>query len=859
MFSMRPTWLKKDNNNSSSSTEIATRAGSPDSPKFKELSSSVHGKPKALSRSRVRELLNLAMIKLMERMIAELFPCVNDGDPASGFGNSDTATPTPLPTFEEFLKHICRRTRTPLTCMCLALLYLTRLRANHPRSRGSPGSSYRLALSSLCVATKYLYDDAYHTCSWVQVSMGLFSQREVNQMEMEFMYFLHYQLGVTPTEWNQWIATLEAKLVSRWQEKGKADVIYGFGLFLSYECCEPSAQETVRDIAWGEGGKSLLSMLSNAIHLPGSADAGKGSPSADSAVSDSTCLPTPDPNSWFRIRSPAPVDTRSSVTSASAVAACSNSITPTTAQFAEIAGLGEDSSSACLQKNPNAYIHNNHCTTTNCEPSPSTQNYAPGSSGIAPVKQPGLSATPAHPLRPSSVCSMPGIVPSASGYSYDSSTYSTARYGPAPTTHAQNTYRHVSESKSHAWRTHSSAHSATLSPSRSQSASSREDAGIVCLPNHITISNSRRHFATGSTSIAPGYSGNNAPPYYTAGARSSSNVVQSVRSISSSTQYDKKQLQTTTTLPRLPFVNGSRQSSHRGIPSFSSSNTTTGTVACRDFRSNEQSGMDPANVGTIPAKDAQQKHSARLESSECTPTAASIHDEVSPRTGAHNFKNNSNRYMLNGAGISSASCATSVKSSVSSLKATNRKPSWRNSSKNTGSSFTQRLRSFAVFSWTSGGNAGNNDNSNSNGISGGSESIAENNIPFTKPRMNFRHEKDTNSHDIERGSNYRQSQLSSLSIAAATMRAVSAGGSLHGRQIESKRSSCCQSQMSSSSGIYSIGHHQHTLSNVDFSNRPNDMHDRRALAANVDHVLDSIASPSYDFEMEMAKYVSMKS
>ncbi|KAI9505746.1 hypothetical protein BX070DRAFT_181190, partial [Coemansia spiralis] len=108
-------------------------------------------------------------------------------------------------TFEEFLKHICRRTRTPLTCMCLALLYLTRLRANHPRSRGSPGSSYRLALSSLCVATKYLYDDAYHTCSWVQVSMGLFSQREVNQMEMEFMYFLHYQLGVTPTEWNQWI------------------------------------------------------------------------------------------------------------------------------------------------------------------------------------------------------------------------------------------------------------------------------------------------------------------------------------------------------------------------------------------------------------------------------------------------------------------------------------------------------------------------------------------------------------------------------------------------------------------------------------------------------------------------------
>ncbi|KAJ2889961.1 hypothetical protein GGI21_006360, partial [Coemansia aciculifera] len=121
----------------------------------------------------------------MERMIAELFPCATEGGPmqateglAAGAGGTPESGAAALPTFEEFLKHICRRTRTPLTCMCLALLYLTRLRANHPRSRGSPGSSYRLALSSLCVATKYLYDDAYHTCSWVQVSMGLFSQRE---------------------------------------------------------------------------------------------------------------------------------------------------------------------------------------------------------------------------------------------------------------------------------------------------------------------------------------------------------------------------------------------------------------------------------------------------------------------------------------------------------------------------------------------------------------------------------------------------------------------------------------------------------------------------------------------------------
>ncbi|KAJ1907045.1 hypothetical protein LPJ81_001002, partial [Coemansia sp. IMI 209127] len=59
MFTMRPPWLKKDD----SSTETGTRTSSPESSKIKEFSSSsAHGKPKALSRPRVRELLNLAMI-----------------------------------------------------------------------------------------------------------------------------------------------------------------------------------------------------------------------------------------------------------------------------------------------------------------------------------------------------------------------------------------------------------------------------------------------------------------------------------------------------------------------------------------------------------------------------------------------------------------------------------------------------------------------------------------------------------------------------------------------------------------------------------------------------------------------------
>ncbi|KAJ1814095.1 hypothetical protein LPJ75_002916, partial [Coemansia sp. RSA 2598] len=57
LFSMRPGWLKKD----SSAGTATNAASSPDSPRIRELTSSTHGKPKALSRPRIRELLTMAM------------------------------------------------------------------------------------------------------------------------------------------------------------------------------------------------------------------------------------------------------------------------------------------------------------------------------------------------------------------------------------------------------------------------------------------------------------------------------------------------------------------------------------------------------------------------------------------------------------------------------------------------------------------------------------------------------------------------------------------------------------------------------------------------------------------------------
>ncbi|KAJ2613561.1 hypothetical protein EV177_002475 [Coemansia sp. RSA 1804] len=805
-------------------------------------------------------------------MIAELFPCVNDVELGNnGFASGGTATTAaaaatttaPLPSFEEFLKHICRRTRTPLTCMCLALLYLTRLRANHPRSRGSPGSSYRLALSSLCVATKYLYDDAYHTCSWVQVSMGLFNQREVNQMEMEFMYFLHYQLGVTPTEWNQWIATLEAKLVSRWQEKGKAEVIYGFGLFLSYECCEPNAQETVRDIAWGEGGKSLLTMLNNAIHLPGEDTFGKGSPSADSAVSDTTCLPTPDPNSWFRIRSPAAAaaGARSSATSASVVAPCSNSITPTTAQFAEISGFGDDSGTAPNAKpHPSTYLQGRQYGSPACDPSPKVQKYSSSSSNAGISRRGGPPAGPVHPLRPSSVCSMPGVVPSASGYSYESSTHSNSRYVPHAHPSSRRTYHHALDSNSQDWGAKDAGGTiATTSPSHPLSVALRDNAGATCHPSSVS---------TGSSSQNQTYFVGDSRPLSSVG-HGAYNMCSGGMSI------DRKCGHSTSMLPRLSSVGGTGQLSGERNPALSSSSAAVDSVSCRNYIANGQQGSDSTVPENKATKDLPIKGLMRFGAPSTLAAAYTVHgDGAETPYNAFNSNKSSNsnshgsiRYMGTGAGISNASCAASTKSSISSLKTAGRRQSWRNSSKNTGTSFAQRLRSFAVFNWGSGGGGnGGGAVSSNNSSKDGADLIVESR-PSAKPPMPCGSDELSGfvdrEQDTERG--FHDHSLS-LSTATATMRAVSnsSASNASGRFGYVNRRSCCPSQISASSGTYSAESHYlhqgHSLSNIELAKRPDgDFRSKRLPIANVRHALSSVASPSYDFELEMSKYVSMKS
>ncbi|KAJ1832345.1 hypothetical protein LPJ63_003604 [Coemansia sp. RSA 2711] len=781
---MRPGWLKKD-------VGAAMPVGSTQSPvssKIGELAAS-RSKSKSLSRPRIRELLTSAMIRLMERMIAELFPCANGIDPNSGFGR-DAGASGPLPSFEEFLKHICRRTRTPLTCMCLALLYLTRLRANHPRSRGSPGSSYRLALSSLCVATKYLYDDAYHTCSWVQVSMGLFSQREVNQMEMEFMYFLHYQLGVTPTEWNQWIATLEAKLVARWQETGKAEAIYDFGLFLSYECCEPESQEAVRDVAWGEGGQSLLELLHNAIHLPGAVDPAKCSPSADSAVSDATCLPTPDPNSWFRIRSPALSGTPHAAANLSEMAAApahSASITPTTARFSDVAGLSDDYLGSASQPASASCVRNSYIEHRNA--SPGMQKYATVASSSGTLTQHGLAG---FALRPSSVCSVPNATyASANGSTMSRSSRKASKYAAA----SHSLQRQQSELNDYDWRRHQSASPAhQLVP---QMSSESMMTGYA---------QSADRFSGGTASIAQSHS-NESHAIYTHGYRSHGTSVRiPLSAIAAQTHslYGTGPRPTTAQRGAIgtggyseaSFDRASERASERappGLPRVSSFNAPSqGAADARSHQPYPYSAVELSDLGA-------QKQLERING----PTAAL------------SASGNYSQARHHGSSISTGVGGRgSAKSSSSSLRGNPRRQSWRHSSKHSAANFAQKLRSLAGFGWSGRGDDG-------------------------KERGPDTH------YGADDGSSFAGQALPLDAAAASTL------GHDHLSRTTSAMYSASQNHYVRSSGYHTV--------HVEAGRRASVVVGQRAPLTSAHKGLEAGPTPTYEPNVDMAKYVAMQS
>ncbi|KAJ3935088.1 MAG: hypothetical protein NXY57DRAFT_958474 [Lentinula lateritia] len=125
-----------------------------------------------------------AISRLCARFITHLFGCPERPPNQSGWH-------VELPYY---IAYAIYRTKLPECVVFSALALLQRLKSRFPSAKGSSG--HRLFISAFMIASKVMCDDTYSNKSWSVVAQGMFTVREVNQMEREMCGYLDWELTV---------------------------------------------------------------------------------------------------------------------------------------------------------------------------------------------------------------------------------------------------------------------------------------------------------------------------------------------------------------------------------------------------------------------------------------------------------------------------------------------------------------------------------------------------------------------------------------------------------------------------------------------------------------------------------------
>ncbi|KAF8596710.1 hypothetical protein BDV93DRAFT_424170, partial [Ceratobasidium sp. AG-I] len=123
------------------------------------------------------------------RFVTHLFSCPNIPPVAS--------QSTVPPSLAHFVAYIHHRTRLH-TSVTFCAIYLLPCLNCFPAAHGS--LSHRLYISAFMIASKVICDNTYSNKSLCVVGQGMFTLREINQMECELCEYLEWVLNVKPKD-----------------------------------------------------------------------------------------------------------------------------------------------------------------------------------------------------------------------------------------------------------------------------------------------------------------------------------------------------------------------------------------------------------------------------------------------------------------------------------------------------------------------------------------------------------------------------------------------------------------------------------------------------------------------------------
>jgi len=105
-----------------------------------------------------------------------------------------------------YVKRILKYSGADPCCAIAALIYLDRFQLRHPNLPLTSKTLQRLLLVALMTATKYLEDQTCLNSRWAEI--GGIPLRELNQLELEFLFALDFDLALPSAEYSRCAAAL---------------------------------------------------------------------------------------------------------------------------------------------------------------------------------------------------------------------------------------------------------------------------------------------------------------------------------------------------------------------------------------------------------------------------------------------------------------------------------------------------------------------------------------------------------------------------------------------------------------------------------------------------------------------------
>ncbi|KAI3487134.1 hypothetical protein L1887_48967 [Cichorium endivia] len=198
---------------------------------------------KKLSLGSLSEAVSFSVRDLHNAVEAHARSAVDAGSrsrPTASERSSDPRTLRLFPRrrFTDFVRNMLNTTQVSKSVIILALLYIHRLKSKNPGLRGQDGSEFRLFVTALMLANKFLDDHTYTNKTWSELS-GL-KLKDVTKMEIEFWLGLSSNIHASDADFRSWIGTLEIlaerrhlALCAHEAEKARQTALHQHGLIHS--------------------------------------------------------------------------------------------------------------------------------------------------------------------------------------------------------------------------------------------------------------------------------------------------------------------------------------------------------------------------------------------------------------------------------------------------------------------------------------------------------------------------------------------------------------------------------------------------------------------------------------------------